>query len=199
MRPLTITTPKVLLPVAGKPFLEWQLERLCTCGFTDVVLCIAHLGEQVEAHAGDGARFGLRIRYTHEGETLLGTGGALRKALPLLEDTFLVTYGDSYLPFDYAAPLQMLRTSPDAEGVMSIYRNASQYDASNVRANDAWVLAYEKGTQDPTFDYIDYGALALRKRVVAAIPEGHSCKRTLPQAEKCAPWLRAIAFLKWAR
>jgi N-acetyl-alpha-D-muramate 1-phosphate uridylyltransferase len=174
MRPLTLTTPKVLLPVAGKPFLDWQLARLKTCGFSDVVLCIAHLGEQVESYAGKGKRFGVQIRYAHEGEHLLGTGGALRQALDFLDETFLVTYGDSYLPFDYASPLQVLQRSPDAEGVMSIYRNASRYDASNVRADDAWVLAYEKGTQDPSFDFIDYGALALRRRVVEMIPSGHS-------------------------
>jgi N-acetyl-alpha-D-muramate 1-phosphate uridylyltransferase len=174
MRPLTLATPKVLLPVAGKPFLDWQLGRLRACGYFDVVLCIAHLGDQVVAYAGDGARFGMRIRYAHEGEALLGTGGALRQAVALLEDTFLITYGDSYLPFDYAAPLQLLRASDDAEGVMSIYRNASRYDASNVRASDTWVLAYEKGTQDPAFDFIDYGALALRRRVVEAILPGHS-------------------------
>lgn len=174
MRPLTLTTPKVLLPVSGRAFLDWQLERLVACGFRDVVLCIAHLGEQVEAYAGTGERFGVRIRYSHEGPTLLGTGGALREALPLLEDTFLVTYGDSYLPFEYAAPLRALEAHADAEGVMSIYRNASKFDASNVKSDGSYVLAYQKGTQDPGFDWIDYGALALRKRVVEAIKPGPS-------------------------
>jgi N-acetyl-alpha-D-muramate 1-phosphate uridylyltransferase len=183
MRPLTLNTPKVLLPVNGRAFLDWQLLRLRSFGFDDIVLCVAYLGEQVEAYAGNGDRFGVRIRYAHEGEVLLGTAGALKKAESFLDETFLVTYGDSYLPFDYASPLTTLRASQDADGVMSIFHNASKFDASNVRCDPRgdWVLAYEKGTKDPAFDHIDYGALALRRSVLASIPEG-ICGLELVQA-----------------
>lgn len=163
MRPLTETVPKVLLEVAGRPFLDWQLERLRAAGYTRVLLCIAHLAEQVREHAGDGARFGLRLDYALDGPRLLGTGGALLQALPQLDDEFLLTYGDSYLPFDYAWPLHTLRAHADADAVMSVYRNQDALDRSNVRTDGEWVLAYEKGTGDPRFDHIDYGALAFRK------------------------------------
>jgi MurNAc alpha-1-phosphate uridylyltransferase len=170
MRPRTLTVPKILLEVAGRPFADWQLERIAAAGYESVVLCVAHLGEQVRAHVGDGARFGLRAEYSDEGPDLLGTAGALRRALPLLDETFLVTYGDSYLPFDYAAPLDELRAHDDCDGVMSVYKNEGKWDASNVRTDGEWVLAYEKGTRDPAFDHIDYGAIALRRTVVLEIP-----------------------------
>jgi len=81
MLPRTLTTPKAMLDVAGRPFVDWQLEKLAACGFDDVVLCVAHLGEQIRDHVGDGARFGVRVRYSVEGKDLLGTAGALRAAL----------------------------------------------------------------------------------------------------------------------
>jgi MurNAc alpha-1-phosphate uridylyltransferase len=169
MRPRTLTIAKSMLPVAGRPFVDWQLEKLAACGFADVVMCIAHLGEQIEGHVRDGARFGLRVHYSNEGPTLLGTAGALRVALPLLAPTFLVTYGDSYLPFDYAEPLRVLEAHADCDGVMSVFANAGKWDASNVRTDGVHVLAYEKGTRDPAFDHIDYGALALRRPVIEAL------------------------------
>jgi len=172
MHPHTLTVPKSMLEVAGRPFVEWQLERLVSTGLRDVVMCIAYLGEQIRAHVGDGSRFGARVTWSSEGRDLLGTGGALRKALPLLDSTFLVTYGDSYLPYDYAAPLRMLDAKGDCDGVMTIFRNEGQWDASNVVSDGVWVIRYEKGSGDPVFDHIDYGATALRRSVVAEFPAG---------------------------
>ncbi len=172
MHPRTLTVAKAMLDVAGRPFIDWQLERLAAAGYDDVVLCVAFLGEQIEAHVGDGRRHGVRVRYSNEGPTLLGTAGALRVALPLLDPTFLVTYGDSYLPFDYASPLRALLAHADCDAVMSVFPNRGQWDASNVRTDGAWVLAYEKGTRDAAFDHIDYGALALRRALVESLAAG---------------------------
>ncbi len=170
MRPFTDTIPKSMLDVAGRPFVDWQLEKIKSCGFDDIVMCIGHLGEQLRDHVKDGAQHGLRVRYSDEGENQLGTAGAVRLALELLEPTFLVTYGDSYLPFDYAGPLRSLAAHDDCDGVMSVFKNDGKWDASNVIADDAWVFSYEKGTTDPRFDHIDYGAIALRKDVIAQLP-----------------------------
>ncbi len=174
MRPHTEAVPKVLLEVAGRPFVDWQLEKLAACGFSRALLCVAHLGEQVRASVGDGSRFGLRVDYADEGPRLLGTAGAVRAALSQLEETFVVTYGDSYLPFDYAAPLAMLREHEDCDGVMSVYCNRGRWDSSNVRLSRdaAWIAAYEKGTADARFDHIDYGCLAFRRSVFEALEEG---------------------------
>ena len=147
MRPRTLTVPKAMLEVAGRPFVDWQLEKLRDCGFDDVVLCVAFLAEQIRDHVGDGGRYGVKVRYSDEGATLLGTAGAIRKGLDLLAPTFLVTYGDSYLPFDYASPLRVLDAHADCAGVMSIFENRGAWDMSNVEADAAgeWIVRYEKG------------------------------------------------------
>ena len=102
MRPLTDRTPKPLLPVAGKPLIEWHLEKLAACGIGDVVINTSWLAEQFPAALGDGARWGLRIRYSHEGATPLETGGGMLHALPLLGDKpFLLVNGDIWTNFDF--------------------------------------------------------------------------------------------------
>jgi NDP-sugar pyrophosphorylase family protein len=174
MRPRTLTVPKSMLDVSGRPFVDWQLEKLKACGFDDVVLCVAFLAEQIKDHVGDGARFGVKVRYSDEGPNLLGTAGAIRNAMDVLAPTFLVTYGDSYLPFDYAEPLRVLDANADCDGVMSIFENRGAWDMSNVEpdAKGEWVLRYEKGRPELKFPFIDYGAIALRREIVARIPAG---------------------------
>ena len=176
MHPHTLTVPKAMLPVVGRPFVDWQLELLAQSGVRDVVMCVAHLGEQIRDHVGDGARFGARVTWSEEGPALLGTAGAIRAALPLLAETFLVTYGDSYLPFDYSGPIALLDRSPDADGVMAVFKNQGKWDTSNVITDGDWIRRYEKGAgaTDPRFDHIDYGATALRRSIIAALPEGET-------------------------
>ena len=166
------STPKSLLPVAGRPFLAWQLERLAACGYHDVLVLTGHLGDAIASFVGDGASFGVRARTLADGPELLGTAGALRHALGELDDEFLVTYGDSYLPFDYSAPLSDLRAHPDALGTMAVFPNAGRWDASNTLIRGDLVVRYEKGTKDQELNHIDYGATALRRSVVAEIPAG---------------------------
>ncbi len=93
LRPITEKIPKALVPVAGKPFLAHQLELLHRQGFRHVVLCVGHLGEQIETAFGDGRDYGLELEYSYDGPDLVGTAGALRQALPRLGDSFLVLYG----------------------------------------------------------------------------------------------------------
>ena len=165
--------PKALLPIAGRPFLAWLLEALVRCGFAEVVLCIGHHGEQIIEFLGTGEAFGVNVAYSKDGERLLGTGGALRQALArgLLSETFLVTYGDSYLPFDYGAPLRDLNAHPEARGTMSVYENRGAWDASNCAVGRGLVLRYEKGARDRALTHIDYGAIALRRSLIAEQPE----------------------------
>jgi NDP-sugar pyrophosphorylase family protein len=189
MLPRTERVPKILLPVAGKPFAAWLLARLAAHGFVEAVLCIGHLGEAVRAELGD-AFAGLALRYVEDGETLLGTAGALRQALPILEETFLVTYGDSFLPFDYRAPLLDLRAHPGALGTMAVFRNDDRLDRSNTAIAGDRVLRYEKrprdAPRDPALDHIDYGATALRREVVAALPEGQPADLSAVQRDLAA-------------
>lgn len=106
MRPLTDTCPKPLLPVAGKPLLQYQLERLVAAGIREFVINHAWLGEQVEAALGNGSRWGVRIAWSREGEPL-DTGGGIFKALPLLgESPFIVANGDVWTDYRFEGLVQ---------------------------------------------------------------------------------------------
>ncbi|WP_231758578.1 N-acetylmuramate alpha-1-phosphate uridylyltransferase MurU [Microbulbifer elongatus] len=102
MRPLTDHTPKPLIPVLGKPLIEYAIERLVNAGISNLVINLAHLGEQIRAHLGNGERFGATIQYSEESQPL-ETAGGISKALPLLGDApFLVVNGDVWCDFDFA-------------------------------------------------------------------------------------------------
>jgi NDP-sugar pyrophosphorylase family protein len=165
---VTKTIPKALLDIAGKPFIAYQLELLRAAGVTKVVMCIAHLADQIEAVLGDGRAYGLEIAYSHD--KLLGTGGALRNALPLLGDEFLVMYGDSYLLCDYAGIAAAWQASGKL-GLMTVYKNDGQYDASNVEMRDGHVVRYDKSNVTG-LTHIDWGLGAFRAEAFAGYPDG---------------------------
>ena len=171
LRPVTEKIPKALVEVAGRPFVVHQLELLRARGVRRVVLCLGYLGEQVEALVGDGAAFGLDVSCSYDGDRLLGTGGALRTALPLLGDRFLVLYGDSYLDCDYAAIARAFVESGRA-GLMTVYRNLGRFDASNVVFRDGRIVRYTKGVRDLEMEHIDYGLGALHASALAPYPAG---------------------------
>ena len=168
LRPITQTIPKALIEIAGEPFLGHQLRLLSRGGIQRAVLCVGYLGEQIRAYAGDGSAFGLHVEYAFDGPQLLGTGGAIKQALPLLGDAFLVLYGDSYLPCDYGAVAQAFGDSGKL-GLMTVYRNQGQWDSSNVEFSDGRILAYDKVNRTPRMHYIDYGLGALRSEAFAPL------------------------------
>lgn len=168
--PLTANTPKALLDVGGKPFLARQLELLRSQGVRQVVLCVGHLGEQVEAFAGDGSAFGIEVEYSRDGAVAMGTAGALRRALPKLGEAFFVVYGDSYLPTDYGAVEAAFRAS-QKPALMTVFRNEGQWDTSNVEFADGMLLAYNKKVRTPRMRYIDYGLGIFRSSVFAGLPD----------------------------
>jgi MurNAc alpha-1-phosphate uridylyltransferase len=172
LHPQTLHTPKSLIEVAGRPFIGWQLEKLASSGLERVLLCIGHLGQPIRNFVADGRAFGVEVSYSADGPRLLGTAGALRNALGLLEKSFLVTYGDSYLPFDYSSPLRDLEAHPEALGTMAVLRNQNRWDASNTAVVGSRVVRYAKGLDDAALDHIDYGALALLRSVIAELPAG---------------------------
>lgn len=164
LRPLTEHIPKALVEVAGRPFIDWQLELLAAHGIERVVVCAGYLGEMIEGHVDDGSRFGLQVRYSHDGETLLGTGGAIRKALDLLGDEFFVLYGDSYLPIDYGAVARAF-SEASVPGLMTVYPNHGLWDASNVWMEGDRVRLYDKAAKLPEMRHIDYGLSVYRREV----------------------------------
>lgn len=170
MRPMTETIPKGLLEVAGKPFLVHQVELLASYGVTDIVLCIGYLGEMIEAELGDGSRFGVRLTYSPDGDTLRGTGGALKRALPHLGEQFFVTYGDGYLETDYPTIAAQFAQS-GKNGLMVVYRNAGKFDSSNVIYADGRIIRYDKVNRVDEMLHIDYGVGMLRADALAAYPD----------------------------
>jgi NDP-sugar pyrophosphorylase family protein len=170
MRPHTDSVPKALLPVAGEPFIAHQLARLRDQQITDAVLCVGHLGEQIRAFVGNGERWQLHVSYSFDGPILLGTGGALRRALPLLGDVFFVLYGDSYLRCDFAAVARRFEES-NRRGLMTVYRNENALAPSNVRFEHGEVVEYDKQSPSPLMRHIDYGLSVLSAAVLASYPE----------------------------
>ena len=168
LRPITEKIPKSLVPVAGKPFLAHQLELLHARGIRHAVLCIGYLGEMIQRDFGDGSAFGIRLDYSFDGAKLLGTGGAIKRALPLLGDEFFVLYGDSYLPVDYRPIADFFRRSGKL-GLMTVYRNEGRYDTSNVVFRDGEIAVYDKKNRPAEMRHIDYG-LSLFKAPVFASP-----------------------------
>jgi NDP-sugar pyrophosphorylase family protein len=170
LRPITQAIPKALVELAGKPFIDHQLTLMHRNGIRRVVLCLGHLGEQVQTHLGDGSRFGMELRYSFDGEKLMGTGGALRRAASILDDVFWVMYGDSYMDIDYRAVLADFASRADALGLMTVLRNNNQWDRSNVAFRDGKLLRYDKRRQTPDMNYIDYGVALLRRSALDRIP-----------------------------
>jgi NDP-sugar pyrophosphorylase family protein len=173
LRPITTAVPKPMVPVAGVPYLEHQLRLLARQSLNDVLILIGYLGEQIEARFGDGNRLGLRIRYCRE-RIPMGTGGALRDARWALAETFLVIYGDSYLPISYRELGAQLEPA-GAGAVMAVYRDAAgetKVPPNIALGPDNAVLRYDKRARhdDPELRYIDAGVLALHRTVLDLIP-----------------------------
>jgi NDP-sugar pyrophosphorylase family protein len=169
LHPITRKIPKSLVDVAGKPFVVRQLEYLKQQGIDRVVLCLGHLGEQVEALVGDGSALGLDVRYSWDSPRLLGTGGALKNALSLLGEHFFVYYGDSYLPIDFRAVERDFLISGKL-ALMTVLKNHDQWDKSNVLFRDGCITEYNKRTPRPEMAHIDYGLGVLSSLVLNNIP-----------------------------
>jgi N-acetyl-alpha-D-muramate 1-phosphate uridylyltransferase len=166
------SAPKPLVEVAGEPFLIHQLRLLASHGASQAVICVGHLGEMIESRIG-AERFGIRIAYSHDGPGLDGTLGAIRLALALLPERFLVLYGDTYLRVDYGAAAQAWADSR-LPGLMAVLRNEGRWDRSNVRYADGRVIAYDKHAPTPEMHWIDYGLGGLTASSLRHVAETES-------------------------
>lgn len=166
LRPITEKIPKVLMEVGGLPFAVHQLELLRRRGLKRVIFCVGFLGKMVQSTLGDGRQWGMELTYVFDGETLLGTGGALRQALPALGKAFFVMYGDSYLPCDYASAEQSFLASGKL-GLMTVFRNAGKWDHSNVLFQNGRIICYDKQNPLPAMQYIDYGLGVLKSEALS--------------------------------
>jgi NDP-sugar pyrophosphorylase family protein len=178
LRPITEKIPKSLVPVANRPFLSHQLEYLQAQGVRRAVLCVGYLGEMIQRDFGAGEKYGIQLDYSFDGPRLLGTGGAIKRALPLLGEEFFVLYGDSYLPINYAPIAEFFHRS-GKPGLMTVFRNEGKFDASNVVFADNEIKIYDKKSKSPEMHYIDYG-LSLFK---ASVFDGYAADQVFDLAE----------------
>ncbi|MCB1189779.1 MAG: NTP transferase domain-containing protein [Leptospiraceae bacterium] len=166
LHPITQTIPKAMIEICGKPFLEHQIQLFKSQGFTEIVVLTGYLSNMIEEYFGDGSKFGIHIQYSYDGDKLLGTGGALQKALPLLSENFIVIYGDSYLSVPYSPIVEFYlnhttgtkkQSQPEPLALMTVYKNADLYDKSNVVFQNGILVDYNKKQKRQDMEYIDWG------------------------------------------
>ena len=168
--PATLEVPKSLIEINGRPFIHHQLVLLKEKGVSQVILCVGHFGEMIETYVGDGSRFGLEVRYSYDGDVLLGTGGAVKKGTLDLRCAFMIQYGDSYLDIDFE-PVVRRFYAEKLPVLMTIYRNRNAFDKSNILMEEGRILKYDKKYRDPVMEYIDYGLIVARNEIFNAYPQ----------------------------
>jgi len=173
LRPITEKIPKALVEVGDRPFIEQQLLLLQSRGVKKVIISAWYRGEMIRETIGDGKEFDLSVEYVFDGETPLGTGGAIRQALGLINGPFFVLYGDSYLPCDYA-DIQAHFDQHKKHGLMTVHRNRGKWDTSNVEMVNGQILCYDKVERTPNMAFIDYGLGLFKSEVFSSLAEGQS-------------------------
>lgn len=181
LRPITEVVPKSLIEIEHRPFIDWQLRLLSNNGIEKIVVCLGYKSEMIQDFVGDGTRYGINVVYSLDGPIQLGTGGAIRKALPLLGDEFLVIYGDSYLPTDFRAIETAFRAS-EKPALMTVFHNKDSYDVSNVLFVDGQLKKYSKADPLLEMSHVDYGLSAFKSSVF----ESHSLGAPFDLSEICA-------------
>ena len=161
---LSKTTPKSLILVNEEPFIVHQLRLLKNQGFKKIVVCIGYLGNLIQKYVGDGKQFGLSVTYSEDGKKLLGTAGAIKNALSILEENFFVLYGDSYLMIDYKK-IQQFFMQQSKPALMTIFKNNDTGDNSNIEFNDNGIIKYDKKNKTINMTYIDYGLALFKKNI----------------------------------
>lgn len=169
LRPLTENLPKALVPIHDEPFIAHQLSLLHQQRVKQVVLSLGFLGEKIESYVGDGSRFGLKVSYVYDGDQLLGTAGAIKKALPLLDEHFFILNGDSYLTCDYLA-VQNAYLQSQKLALMTLFKNVNQWDKSNVEFKNSTIINYDKIHQTNEMQHIDYGLTVMHCNVFQHVP-----------------------------
>jgi NDP-sugar pyrophosphorylase family protein len=168
---LTEVVPKSLIEIQRRPFIDWQLRLLSRSGIEKVVICLGHKSEMIQDFVGDGSRYGIKVVYSFDGSTQLGTGGAIRKALHLLGDEFMVMYGDSYLPTDFKA-IETAFRSIGKPAMMTVFYNKGSFDASNVLFVNGELEKYSKADPLPDMSHIDYGVSTFKRSVFESYAQG---------------------------
>ena len=159
---LTKNIPKALIKVNDKPFIYYQLKLLFKHGVKEVIICIGHLGSKIKKFVGTGKKFNLNVKYSYE-KKLLGTGGAVKNALPMIKKNFFILYGDTYLPINFTN-IQNKYKRLKSSALITIYKNQNKFDKSNVFFNGKSIV-YNKKIHQEKMKYIEYGLSIFNKKI----------------------------------
>lgn len=167
--PLTEKIPKGLVEINGRPFLEYLILYLRKCGIDDVLFCTGYLGEQIKDYFGDGSSLGITINYSQEDHPL-GTGGALRYAIPKIQDKFFLINGDTFLPIDYAHIPGRFRQSSTLM-MVAVFRAESGDLRANLRVEKGEkITGLTDGLKGEGVPHIDAGVRLVKKEVASYFP-----------------------------
>ncbi len=164
----TLNKPKALIDIAGKPFISRQLSYLSNQNIKNIVICTAHLGNQIKNYVGDGSKYNLKESYSDDGDKLLGTGGSLKKASRILGENFFILYGDSFLPINFSL-VEKAYFRQKKPALMTVFKNNDHGDKSNVYFKNKCVL-YNKKNPQKNMNYIDYGLNVVRSSIFYNFP-----------------------------
>lgn len=185
LRPITYDTPKPLVLVNGKPFLQHKLKFIKSFGIINVLLLVGYLNDKIESHFGDGRQFGLNIKYSYEKE-LLGTGGALKNAEDKLENEFMLLNGDTFLPIDYKKLINYFYEK-DKIGTITVYSDPDKIISNNISIDESNIILDYNKNDSTGMTYVDAGASVYKKEVLNYIPGSRECsleKEVFPQLIK---------------
>lgn len=174
LKDYTKECPKPLVDVSGKPFFDYQLELLMAWGFKKFLFLVGYRANMIEDYYGNGNDRGISIEYCYDGEELLGTLGAVRRAYDYLEDDFMLIYGDSFMDIDYAETVYRyeMGKAKGQKALMTVLRNNNRFDKSNVVMNEGTLVLYDKVNTTPEMDYIDYGVNVYEKSLFDKYEKG---------------------------
>jgi NDP-sugar pyrophosphorylase family protein len=169
LRPLTLETPKVLLPIEGRPLIEYTLTWLKSHGISEVAINLYHLGDKIKDLLGDGSRFGMRVVYSEE-ETLLGTAGGVKKMEHFFDGTFVVFYGDNLTDFNLSTMVKFHREKK-ALATLATFEMSNPWEVGIVEMNDEGrVLSLVEKPQSPISNLANGGVYVLEKEILRYIP-----------------------------
>lgn len=178
LKEYTADCPKPLVDVNGRPFFDYEFDLLRLAGFRKFLFCAGYRADMIKEHYGDGSKYGVSIRYSLDDmgpdAKLLGTGGAIRKALDLLEPDFMVTYADSFMDIDYGEVIYRYAAAKahGALALMTLFHNFGKYDTSNVIYENGRLVLYDKKNLSERMQFIDYGVSMFERSLFEAYPAG---------------------------
>ncbi len=172
LRPLTIDTPKPLLPVKGKPILEWAIERLADYGVENIVLGTGFLNEKIHEELGNGEKYGIKINYSIEKE-FLGTGGALKFAQAFFDGRFIMLNGDNLMDIDYRT-MNELHERNSATGTIALVEvdEVEQYGVAELEGEKILTFIEKPKKEEAPSNLINAGAYILEKEAIDLMPSG---------------------------